>query len=238
MNSDHLQTTLHRLLESGTASNPALNYLLSDYVTYHVILLVVGGFFTVVLVALSLLFWTRYRRASKTKIHQWTFEMRTYFSFGLLTTLIGMLMALVVAANTGTVLNPRPGFSGVVDMLGPSQAPMHRAELHQSFNTWLQSGSVPVPDFIQGKIADRLVWQRPKAISCSVLLAGFIVLSLRIWGTLIRQSKVREINQKLNEKALLLSGVVLVPVCFLLMLMVIGNTQATVAPMSLTLIYG
>jgi hypothetical protein len=126
----------------------------------------------------------------------------------------------------------------VVDMLGTSQAGTHKAELYQSFNTWLQSGSTQVPSFIQSKISDRLGWQQPKAIICSVLLAIFVVVSIRIWGTLIRQSKVRQMKRKLQEKALLFSGVVAVAVCLLLMLMVIGNTQGTLAPMSLTMVYG
>jgi cytochrome bd-type quinol oxidase subunit 2 len=238
MNSDSLETTLRNLLQSGTTSNFALNSLLSDYTTYHVVLLIVGGLFTLILVTLSVLFWVRYKRASQAENRKWTFEKKTYFSFGLLTTIVGLLMALIVVANAGTVSNPLPGFAGVVDMLGPSQTATYGAELHQSFNTWLQSGSPQVPDFIQGKIHDRFAWQRPKAMICSVLLAGFIALSVRIWSTLIRQSKMGETKRKLNEKALLFSGVVLVPICFLLMLMVIGNTQASIAPMSLTLVFG
>jgi cytochrome bd-type quinol oxidase subunit 2 len=238
MNSGSLQTTLNNLLQSGTRSNPALNNLLSDYTKYHVVLLVVGGLFTLILVTLSVLFWARYKRAPKTDTRKWTFEKKTYFSFGLLTTIVGLFMVLIVVANAGTVLNPRQGFSGIVDELGTSQAGTHKAELYQSFNTWLQSGSTQVPSLIQSKISDRLGWQQPKAIICSVLLAIFVVVSIRIWGTLIRQSKVRQMKRKLKEKSLLFSGVVAVAVCLLLMLMVIGNTQGTFAPMSLTMVYG
>ncbi len=38
--------------------------------------------------------------------------------------------------------------------------------------------------------------------------------------------------------ALLITGVLAGPVCLLLMLMVIGNTQASFAPLSMTLFYG
>jgi hypothetical protein len=238
MNSDSLQTTLNNLLQSGTRSNPALNSLLSDYTKYHVVLLIVGELFTLILVTLSVLFWTRYKRAPKTDTSKWTFEKKTYFSFGLLTTIVGLFMALIMVANASTVLNPRQGFSGLVDILGTSQAGTPKAELYQSFDTWLQSGSTHIPSLIQSKINDRLVWQRPKAIICSVLLAIFVVVSIRIWGTLIRQSKVRETKRKLKEKALLFSGFVAVAVCLLLMLMVIGNTQGAFAPISLTLFYG
>lgn len=238
MNSDSLQTTLNNLLQSGTQSNPALNSLLSDYIKYHVVLLIVGGLFILILVNLSVLFWARYKRTPKTDTSKWTFEKKTYFSFSLLTTIVGLFMALIVVANTSTVLNPQQGFSGVVDILGTSQTGMHKAELHQSYNTWLQSGSTHIPALIQSKINDRLAWQLPKAIICSALLAIFVVLSVRIWGTLIRQSKVRETKRKLKEKMLLFSGVVSVAVCLLLMLMVIGNTQGAFAPLSLTMLYG
>jgi hypothetical protein len=238
MNSDRLQTTLINLLQSGTESNPALNSLLSDYTTYHVVLLIVGGFFTLILVGLSVLFWVRFKRAAKTETRKWTFERKTYFSFGLLTTIVGLLMMLIWVANAGTVLNPRPGFLGVINEFGTSQGGTHRAELYQSFNTWLQSGSRDVPALIQGKINDRLAWQRPKAIICSILLAIFMAASVRIWSTLIRRSKVRETTLNLNETALLCSGCFSVASCLLLMLMVLGNTQATFAPMSLTLFLG
>jgi uncharacterized membrane protein len=235
MNSDSLQTTLNNLLQSGTRSNPALNSLLDDYIKYHVVLLIVGGFFTVIFASLSILFWIRYKRSPKTNNSKWTFEQKTYFSFGLLTTIVGLLMALLVGVNAGTVLKPQPGFSGVISMLSRSQAGTPKAELHQSFNTWLQSGSTQIPPLVQSKINDRLAWQQPKAIICSVLLTTFSMVSMRIWGKLIRQSKVLGTKPKLK---LICSGVVGVTVCFLLMLMVIGNTQASFAPMSLTLIYG
>jgi small-conductance mechanosensitive channel len=235
MNSDSLQTTLNNLLQSGTRSNPALNSLLDDYIKYHVVLLIVGGFFTVILAVLSILFWARCKRSPKTNNNKWTFEKKTYFSFGLSTAIVGLLMALLVVVNAGTVLKPQPGFLGVISMLGRTQAGTPKAELHQSFNTWLQSGSTQIPPLVQSKIGDRLAWQQPKAIICSVLLAICVIVSMRIWGELIRQSKMLGAKPKLK---LLFSGLVAVAICFLLMLMVIGNTQGTFAPISLTLVYG
>jgi hypothetical protein len=147
-------------------------------------------------------------------------------------------MALIVVANTSTVLNPQQGFSGVVGMLGTSPADEQKVQLHQSFNIWLQSGSTHIPALIHSKIIDRLAWQLPKAIICSALLILFIMVSVYIWGTLIKQSKVHEMTWKLKEKMLLFSGVASVAGCFLLMLMVIGNMQGVFAPLSLTLLYG
>jgi hypothetical protein len=238
MNNGSLTNVLKNLLLSGTTSNPALNRLLSDYTTYHVVLLIVGGLFTLILLTLSILFWAQYQRASKTNTRNWTFETKTYFSFSLLTTLAGLLMVLIVVANATNVLSPRQGFSGLIDEFGTSPVGTHRAELHQSFNTWLKSGDTNVPSLIQSKINDRLEWQRPKAIICTVLLAIFVRVSIHIWGRLIRKSKVRETQWKPQDKALLFSGCCAVAGCLLLMLMVLGNTQGTFAPMSLTLFFG
>jgi hypothetical protein len=81
---DTLQETLRKLLESGTESNPALNALIGDYTTYHVVLVVVGGLFLLGLIVLATFFWTRFRRAPRTDTRRWTFEKKTYFAFGVL----------------------------------------------------------------------------------------------------------------------------------------------------------
>ena len=52
-----------------------------------------------------------------------------------------------------------------------------------------------------------------------------------------RRSRVREGRRRAGE-ALLDGRGLAVPVCLLLMFMVMGNTQASVAPMSMTLFYG
>jgi heme/copper-type cytochrome/quinol oxidase subunit 2 len=202
------------------------------------VFLIVGGLFTLILLTLSILFWTRYKKTPKTATSEWTFEKKTYFSFSLLTTIVGLFMALIVGANTSTVLNPQQGFSKAVGMLGTSQSGTHMDQLHQSLNIWLQSGNTHVPVLVQSKINDRLVWQLPKAIICSALLALFVMVSVYIWGMLIRQSKMHETKRKLKEKMMLFSGVVSVAFCLLLMLMVIGNMQGVFAPLLLTLLYG
>ena len=94
-----------------------------------------------------------------------------------------------------------------------------------------------MPSLIQSKIDDRLAWQRPKAIICSVLLMVFVVLSDRIWRTLIRKSRVQA-KWKPKERTLLMAGIVTVTACFPLMLMVMGNTQGSIVPIALTLFFG
>jgi cytochrome bd-type quinol oxidase subunit 2 len=235
---DTLQETLRKLLESGTQTNPALNVLMSDYTKYHLVLVVVGGMFLIALVLLSVFLWRRFRRARKVGTRTWTFEKKTYFLFGVLSVLVGLFMALVVAANVSTVLNPRQGFAGSISLLTATQAGSPQDDLYRSVNTWLQSGSGDMPPLVQGRIDDRLAWQRPKAIVSGVLLVGFLVLSALIWRALIRRSRDPEARWRLKETAMLLLGVVAVLASLLLMLMVMGNTQGSIAPISLTLFLG
>ena len=82
-----------------------------------------------------------------------------------------------------------------------------------------------------------LAWKRPKALICSALLLLFVVLSAATWRTLIRRSRGPDAKWKLADSALLLAGVFTVAACLLLMLMVMGNTQAAVAPISMTMLY-
>jgi len=65
-----------------------------------------------------------------------------------------------------------------------------------------------------------------------------LLLSARIWRTLIRRSRLRPKVWTPKDVTLLAAGLLCGPVCLLLMLMVIGNTQASFAPLSMTLFYG
>jgi uncharacterized membrane protein YidH (DUF202 family) len=236
--SDSLQDTLKGIVRSGTDSNPALNTLLGDYMKYHVVLVVVGGLFLIGLAALCVIFWRRFAKAPKGSTRGWSFERRTYFCFGALSLMVTLFMALVVLANVSNVVNPQHGFAGAIPLLGTPSPGTSAEALQQSFATWLQSGSTEVPDVVQGAIDDRLSWQRPKAIICTVLLVAFLLLCAVIWRALIRKSRVRTSRRTFAEWSLLGGGIISVGVCLLLMLMVIGNTQGSIAPISLTLFYG
>lgn len=215
---DGLQTTLDELLRSGTESNPALNALLGDYVRYHVVFIVVAGLFFLALVALSAFSWRRFRRAGKA-----TAQRRTYLGFGISSLLLALMLALLITANLSSVLDARQGFAGAIGLLSASG----NAELQQAFTTWLQSGTEEVPAAVQAAIDERLAWQAPKAIICAVLLATFGALSFLIWRAYLRKPRALT----------LLAGLTTAFVCLILMLMVIGNTQGALAPLSLTLFY-
>ncbi|MBI4932751.1 MAG: hypothetical protein HY828_02660 [Actinobacteria bacterium] len=236
--SDALQDTLYELLHSGSTSNPALTRLLDDYSTYHVVLVVVGGFFVIVLSVLTAFFWRKFRRSTSASERRWSFERTTYFCLGLLSGAVSLLLTLIVGANLGNARNPREGFIGVVDALGRAQPGTRTHELHQSFTTWLQSETASMPTLIDRRIDERLAWQQPKAIIACALLAVFAVLGVRLWRTMIGKSRVRASSWTMNDRVLLLAGVGTVVSCLLLMLMVIGNTQASIAPIVMTLQFG
>ncbi len=236
--SDELQDTLNELLHSGSTSNPALNRLLDDYSTYHVVLVATGGLFVIVLSVLTAFFWRRFRRSTSTNDRRSSFERTTYLCFGVLSCAVTLLLTVIVGANLGNARNPRQGLAGVATGLGPAVPGTRTNELHQAFTTWLQSGTKGLPTLIERRIDARLAWQQPRAIIACALLAVFAVLAVRLWRTLIGKSRERTSSWTVNDRALLLAGVGTVLSCLPLMLMVIGNTQASVAPIVMTLQFG
>lgn len=238
MNDDHLQSTLSKLIQSGSRSHPAMNILLNDYTRYHVVLVVEGAFLVLVFLLLSLFFWTQFKRIPQTAKHKWTFEKKTYFSLGALSTVVGLLMALIVAANASNVLNPQHGFSLLIDSLGTPKAGTQTDKRYQAFNAWIQSGCANIPSLIQREIQERMAFHSTRVIVCGVLLIVFVALSTRIWSTLIKKSQVRESKWGLKERALLISGAATIILSLLLMVMVVANMQGAIAPITLTMVYG
>lgn len=221
---DPLRSTLASLMASGADDNPALNALLSDYVRFHLVLVFVGGPFLLAVGLFSVLCWRRFA-GSRGR----TFERRTYLWFGVLGTAVTLFLAVVVAANVSSVVDPRPGFTGSFGVIGSPPVGTPSAALQESFTTWLRSGRPERPAQVTRAIGDRLAWQRPKAIVSGVLLVLLVWLSVVVWRRLIRRSR---------GGVLLLAGVASVPVGLALMAMVMGNTEASFAPLTLTLLYG
>ncbi|WP_157592336.1 hypothetical protein [Solirubrobacter soli] len=132
---------------------------------------------------------------------------------------LGLLTALIVFANAGNALNPRHGLEGTIPMLRATQPGTEPARVQQATNAWLRSGSADEPRLLQDKIDARLSWQRPKAIITSVLFAAFVGLCIRV-----RRRRI------VTAVALLCTLALLV--------MAVANTQASFAPMFLTVLYG
>jgi uncharacterized membrane protein YidH (DUF202 family) len=202
------------------------------------VLVVVGGLFLVAVTALAAVLWRRFRRARAAAPPAPRFERRTYFWSALLLTGVAAFLALVVAANVSNVLDPRHGFGGALGLIGSPKAGTSASELHAAYAAWLTSGTDDVPARVNEAIDDRLAWQRPKAIITSVLLVCFVALAAMTWRSLVRRSRARTGRRPLGEWALLGLGLLSGAACLLLMLMVIGNTQGSIAPLSLTLFYG
>lgn len=237
MNNDTLQNTLYNLAQSNMLSNPAFNRLLQDYTKYHLVFFIEGSIFALFLLILSLYFWLQFRKTSKPKASIWTFEKKTYFCFGLITTIVMLFMFLIVAANLSNVLNPQEGFIRSIPDLGTPQAGTQKAALYQAVEIWARSGDVYMPFILENEVRNRLAWQQPKAIISSILLVGCIIFAVSLWRKLIKISRTNESVWKLKEKALITIGVLVVPVTFLLMIMTLANTQASFAPIMLTLLF-
>ena len=212
--------------EAVKASNPAYERLLQDYVDYHLALVVVGGFFTLALLAFGVSSWVRFRRAPR------GVERRTHLVFGLASSVVGLLLAVVVAANLSNVLNPRQGLAGAIGTPRNLKAAAS-GELTQSLTAWVRSGSAEVPRLIQSHVAARLAWQEPKAVISALLLVMFVAVSVVVWRSVIVRSRAG--NRVLGR---VLAGSASMFACFLLILMVMGNTQASYAPITMTLLFG
>ena len=236
VNSDDLQQTLYNLMQSGSRSNPAYHTLLHDYTTYHVVLVIEGGLFALLLIVLSVSFWRRFQRTQKAETHSWTFEKKAYFCFGLVSTVVSCGMLLLVAANSSNALHPQAGFAQSIPDLGTPQAGTPKAALYQAVTTWAQSSTTAMPSLLEDGVRNRLAWQRPKAIVCSILLVALAVFTARVWRKLLH-ARSRAAAWSLKEKALFIMGVLAVPTSLLLMIMALANTQASFAPITLTLLF-
>jgi hypothetical protein len=234
----NLKGTLEELLESGSTSNAALNRLLDDYTTYHATLVVVGGCFLLALLLFTGFCWRQYRGSRARGAGTRTFERRTYAGLGLLSVAVSAVLAVVVAANLSNALDARHGFSGVVTSLGSPPASSSLAGLQLEFSTWLQSGDAATPSPIEDRINDRLAWQQPKALITGVLLVLITAFSARAWRGLLWVSRVPARPWAARDRFRLAVAIGSVPICLLLMLMVIGNTQASVAPLTMTMLFG
>ena len=234
---EDLRSVLDGLFASGTTTNPALNDLVDSYGRYHAGFVVVGGLFLLGFAALAAFSWRRLRSASKDGSRSRRFERATYLAFFVSSTAMSLLMALLLVANGGNAANPSAGLAGSVGSIRTPRAGTRSAELHDAFTAWLRSGHAARPEVIDARIEDRLAWQRPKAIICALLLILVLVVAAAVWRKLIHRSRLDAVWTP-RGGALLALGLLLGPITLVLMAMVIGNTQAALAPLSMTLLFG
>jgi len=235
---DTLASTIRRLLRSDGGSGTTIDLLVGDFARFHAVLAVLWSVFLGVVVVATVVMWRRFVRAPRAEGRWWTFERSTYLAFGIGGALLSAFLSLVVAANLSNALDPRSGLRGALGEIPTVRPGTSAAELQQAFATWLLAGDGPMPALIQQRIDDRLAWQAPKAVVCAVLLVAVVVLSLVIWRSLIRRSRVRPRPRRMTFGALTLAGLATVGASFVLMLMVLGNTQAALVPRAMTLVFG
>ncbi|SNY53503.1 hypothetical protein [Paractinoplanes atraurantiacus] len=192
-------------------TSPAYDRVLADDRNYHLVFLVVGGLFTVLLLLLCVFSWARWRRAGRR-----TFERRTYLGFGVASLVLGLFTVVAWWANLTSVADPRKTLAGT------AFSPVGRS--------WLESGRAELSPALQQAIDERLAWQRPKAVICAVLLVAAVALTVYLWR--------KALGRPAGRRLLVGGGVVSAAACVLLMLMVIGNTEGALAPLTLTVIYG
>jgi hypothetical protein len=233
-----LQAALDRRMQSGSWSDPALTTLLDDYTKYHVVLVVAGSLLATAFMLLSVFFWTRLRNAPKAGKGGWTFEQCTCFSFGSSSAAVCALIVLLSAVNATNALDPKHGFSLLVDSLATPNPGTQMARLHQAFATWVQSGTTTMPPLVQEKVHERVAFHATRAAVSGLLFMTFVVLSTGIWMTLVRRSRVGRGWWGLKEGMLLASGVAAVAFALLLMVIVVANLQGALAPITMTLAYG
>lgn len=235
---DDLRSTLEQLLRSGAPPSPALDRLLADYARFHLVLAIVGGAFAVGALALAALGWRRYRQERRCGTRVRAFPSVAHLSTVVLGVVVAGLLGLVVVANVATALDPRPGFAGAAATMGVPPSGTARAEHDRVFAEWLASGrdevSAPVAHFVDG----RLAWQRPKALVTAALLVLVLVVAARTWRRALRCWRAAPGCWPPRQRARVALGVGAVPVALVLVVMVMGNTQASLAPLSMTLFYG
>jgi uncharacterized protein with PQ loop repeat len=232
---DKLSVLMDELLRSGWQSNPAMNALVSDYARYHAVFVVAASVALWVLLAMTAFFWARSRKLSRTGVSDGGFERRVFRAFAFLGSLVSLVLMLLIAANAPHAFSP----ANVLHGFSLLAAPPEDSAVSRSLFEWIESGTVRPPPLIVQKIHDRLSWQAPKAITCGVLLIVFVALSVRIWSSLIKWRKRKgatEPNRRLAEKPLLMTGTIAVVLSLLMLIMVIANTQASLAPLTISIL--
>lgn len=232
---DELQRTLSEIMESGSQSNPAVNALISDYANYHAVLVFVGGFLVLMFAWLSLLFWTKFKKSPKISKLKWGFERKAYFSFGLLSSSVTLMMILIVIANLTNALNPLHGFSLLDVSFKISDGVTYKDELRNAFYDWIQSDNGNIPSILQEKFNKRIEFHTNKAMASGILLILFVGLSVYIWNVLVRRTKSKDSKWRLKEKAYFGFGMATVVLTLLMMVIVVANTQAAFAPKTLSM---
>lgn len=236
--SESLRATLERLAQPGAEPNAAFDRLLADYARFHLVLAVLAVGILVAAAAFAVSAWRHARSAPASAGRRWTFE-RTTWSLAFLSAVGVVLIAgVLAAANLSTASDPSPGFRSSIPMIADRAPETDAGQEQQAFERWLQSGERAMPADVRSAVDERLSWQRPKAIVCAVLLGLVLFASARLWRSIVHRSRRPDHRWRVGELGRLAAALGALAVAFLLVLMVLGNTQASLAPVSMTLFFG
>lgn len=232
---EQLQNTLKAHAVPGWESNPAMHQIIDGYAKFHVVLAIVGAIFAVVLVALSVVSWMKFKRGAKASRFKWSFAKKVYFCFATLFTLVALFLALITAANVSNAVKPLPGFTDSISSITTNS---YNVELHVAFDQWIKSGEVAPPALVKTSIDHRRGFHATRALVSGLLLVTFTVLSIQLWRSLIDRRSSSESRWTFKEAVWLVVGVITVVFALLMMLAFMANLQSVIAPIANTLQFG
>lgn len=216
-----LQTQLH-----AQVTAPAFDRLLQDYVTYHLVFLLLGTPAALLIALVAAFAWRRVLTLRARP--EWRAERTLTTWLAAVSTATGLFLCLVLVGNVSNVISPRQGFSSLVTTLPVPPQGGQLASVRSTADLWITSGRADVPQILTDHIRQRLAWQQPKAVMCGLLTLTLATLTIRRWRRLSGQPAF------ITRLALAAA----VPTIHLLTLMTLANTQAAFAPLTLTVING
>lgn len=229
-----LEELLLTFLARNSVTNPAVLHMINDYAKYHLVLVILGGFSVFFFLVILRRLWKKFWVAPDLIGNIGNVGGRAYF---FLMTFVGFVtasMSLIVYANLQNALHPKQGFRLAIHSLGIPASGSKTANIHQSFYIWIQSGDKTLPAYLREVVQNRLSWQLPKAIISSLLLIVAIFMTHKVWKLVVNSYLS---FSRIKNFALFASGVALSMISTLLWVMAIANTQGSIAPLTLSLLF-
>lgn len=193
-----------------------------------------GGLSLIVLAIFTILQFRLLTSGNGFKDNLRTIHGKILFYFASLSSLLLFALGLIVVGNAINAGNPRTGFKESLSMLGTNSISSHQILIQGEFIKWINSGQEQVPNYISRAISERLAWQQPKAIISLFLLLFTLYLSKVIFKSL---AQTLSPTSKLKVSLKICAVAVLPLTAVLFLVMFIGNTQGSLAPMALTLFF-
>ncbi|MFF1561021.1 hypothetical protein [Streptomyces sp. NPDC058279] len=101
---DQVREQLAASRSAGDRTPPALGVMIDDFARYHVAMAVIAAIVVTVLVGMSVASWKRRARTEPSDRR----TRRVWGSFGVLSALLSLVLAVVAVANTTTATDPAP----------------------------------------------------------------------------------------------------------------------------------